>query len=149
MKKLITSIALLFSLFVSTGVFAQIRKIPAEVTESLKDKYPMATNVEWRDKIRGFTVTFDLKDEKHLAHFTNEGIWESTETEITETELPAEVKESFEKGKYADWELGILTRIELPESKVQYRLQVIKNELRKKNLYFTPEGKLVKDKVTL
>ena len=136
-------------LFISTTSIGQIRKIPAEVTESLKDKYPMATNVEWRDKIRGFTVTFDLKDEKHLAHFTNEGIWESTETEITETDLPAEVKESFEKGKYAEWELGFIHLIELPKSKTQYRVQVIKSEIRKKNLYFTPEGKLVKDKATL
>jgi len=149
MKKCITFIAFAVCLFLTTSSFAQIRKIPAEVTEGLKEKYPMASNVEWRDKIRGFTVTFDLNDEKYLAHFTNEGIWESTETEISEQDIPEEVKASFEKSKYADWETGLIQKIELPESKIQYRVQVVKSELRKKNLYFSSEGKLLKDKMTI
>ena len=149
MRKLIAFFLFFCCLIVSTNLTAQFRKIPAEVTEALRVKYPMATNIEWRDNISGFTVTFELKEDKHLARFTNEGIWESTETEMAEIGLPAKVKESVEKGKYADWELGLIHKIELPENKIQYRVEVVKNELRKKKLYFTPEGKLVRDKMTL
>src|SRR5688500_17164541 len=103
--------SLLFATFIlfllSTSIsFAQIRKIPAEVTQSLKDKYPMATEIEWKDKIRGFTATFLLDEEKHVANFTNEGIWESTETDIEDSALPEVIRDSYSKSKYADWEIG-------------------------------------------
>ena len=35
---------------------AQIRKIPAEVTDSFTDKYPEAKAVEWKDKLTGFSA---------------------------------------------------------------------------------------------
>jgi hypothetical protein len=137
-----------FLLFASVS-FGQIRKIPAEVTQGLKDKYPMATEIEWKDKIRGFTATFILNEEKHVANFTNEGIWESTEMEIEEAALPEVVRDSYSKSKYAEWEIGGVQKIELPEEKVQYRVLAIKSEFRRKNLYYNPEGRLLKDKTTL
>ena len=147
-KSLLFATFFLFLLSASVS-YAQIRKIPAEVTQSLKDKYPMATEIEWKDKIRGFTATFILNEEKHVANFTNEAIWESTETDIQESELPEVVRDSYGKSKYSDWEIGGVQKIELPEEKIQYRILVIKSEFRRKNLYYSPEGKLLKDKVTL
>ena len=147
-KSLLFATFILFLLSASVS-YAQIRKIPAEVTQSLKDKYPMATEIEWKDKIRGFTATFQLNEEKHVANFTNEGIWESTETDIQEADLPEIVRDSYSKSKYADWEIGGVQKIVLPEEKMQYRILVIKSEFRRKNLYYNPEGKLLKDKVTL
>lgn len=147
MKKLLTLITACFLFAIAS--YGQLRKIPAEVTDALRDKYAMATDVEWRDKLRGFTATFELNNEKHAANFNNEGIWESTETDIEEDGLPAVVKDSYEKSKYADWEIGSVQKIELPENKVQFRVQAVKSEIRKKNLYFNEEGKLLKDKLTL
>ena len=149
MKKSLTFAMFIFLLFSASVSFAQIRKIPAEVTQGLKDKYPMATDIEWRDKIRGFTATFLLDEEKHVANFTNEGIWESTETDLEDSALPEVVRDSYEKSKYSDWEIGGVQKIELPEEKVQYRVLAIKSEFRRKNLYYSPEGKLLKDKTTL
>ena len=149
MKKSLTLAMFIFLLFSASVSFAQIRKIPAEVTQGLKDKYPMATDIEWRDKIRGFTATFLLDEEKHVANFTNEGIWESTETDLEDSALPEVVRDSYEKSKYSDWEIGGVQKIELPEEKVQYRVLAIKSEFRRKNLYYSPEGKLLKDKTTL
>jgi hypothetical protein len=149
MKKSLSLVTFIFFLFSTSISFAQIRKIPAEVTQGLKDKYPMATEIEWKDKIRGFTATFFLDEEKHVANFTNEGIWESTETDIEDSSLPEVVRDSYSKSKYADWEIGGVQKIELPEEKVQYRVLAVKSEFRRKNLYYNPEGRLLKDKTTL
>src|SRR5688572_12750058 len=125
MKKSFALLTFIFFLFSASVSFAQIRKIPAEVTQGLKDKYPMATEIEWKDKIKGFTATFMLDDEQYVANFTNEGIWESTETEIQDSSLPDVVRDSYSKSKYADWEIGGIQKIEMPEEKVQYRILVV------------------------
>lgn len=134
----------------TTGVAnAQIRKIPASVTETFKQKYPSADNVEWKDKLSVFTATFDLDGKKHEARINNKGEWLSTEESLEETELPAEVKEGFDKSKYSDWKVEESHKIELPGDKVEYRLEVAKNDIQKKNLVFNSKGKLLRDKITL
>jgi hypothetical protein len=40
-------------------------------------------------------------------------------------------------------------KIALPGDKVQYRIEVGKSDLQKKNLLFNSEGRLLKDKITL
>src|SRR5580704_662766 len=77
--------------------FAQIRKIPAEVTEALKSKYPEASNVTWKDKITVFAASFEMNGEKLEARFSSKGEWQSTEKEINENELPADVKDGLNK----------------------------------------------------
>ena len=149
MKKTCIILIMMAGIFTAVESHAQIRKIPAEVTETLRDKYPMATDLEWRDKIRGFTASFELDGQKHLANFNNEGIWESTETTIEEETLPSVVKDSYAKSKYAEWEVGLVQKIEMPEEKIQYRVQAIRSEIRKKNLYFNSEGRMLKDRMTL
>jgi hypothetical protein len=151
MKKI--SLALFTMLFLSalyTTVVAQVRKIPASVTEAFKDKYPDAGNVEWKDKLSGFIATFEENGTKYEARFSNKGIWENTENKIESDELPEAVNEGFEKSKYADeWNIESVYRIELPGEKIQYRMQVAKSDLQKKNLLFNSEGRLLKDRITL
>ncbi|HUR10260.1 MAG TPA: PepSY-like domain-containing protein [Flavitalea sp.] len=149
MRKTMVMFLVLAGIFTAGSSYAQLRKIPAEVTEAFKDKYAMANDLEWRDKLRGFQASFELNGQKHLANFTNDGIWESTETEIDVDDLPSVVKDSYEKSKYSEWEIGIVQKIEMPEEKIQYRVQAVKSDIRKKNLYFSTEGRLLKDKLTL
>ncbi len=129
--------------------FAQIRKIPSEVTEALKQKYPDAENISWKDKLSVFVASFDLNNEKFEVRFNDKGEWKSTEKEISETDLPGDVKDGFEKSKYADWETKYTFLIELPGDETQYRIQVAKNDIQKKNLLFNSDGKLLKDNITL
>jgi murein L,D-transpeptidase YafK len=136
-------------IFLASNSFAQIRKIPAEVTEALKQKYPDASNVTWKDKLTVFSANFEMNNEKQEARFTDKGEWKSTEKEITEDGLPGEVKDGLSKSKYADWEIKSVIYIDLPDNKIQYRIQVAKSNVQKKNLLFTSEGQLLKDNVTL
>jgi hypothetical protein len=151
MKK--TNLALFIMLLLSalyTTAAAQVRKIPASVTEAFKDKYPSAAHVEWKDKLSGFTASFEEHDIKYEARFNNKGVWESTENKIENDDLPEAVSNGFDKSKYADeWTIESIYKIELPDDKIQYRIQVAKSDLQKKNLLFNSEGRLLKDRITL
>ena len=150
MKKLIpVFLTVIFFAFGIYASFGQVRKIPSEVTEAFKQKYPDATNVEWRDKLSNFSAIFESDNQHYQARFNSKGEWQLTEYEIEESDLPEEVKDGFDKSKYADWEIGAIYKIEFSDGTHQYRIETIKNDVRKKNLYFNSEGRLVKDRITI
>lgn len=148
MKKL-RWIALILPLSLVQFSYAQIRSVPSQVTESLKTKYPNAANVTWKDKITSFLAIFDIEGKKYEARFDSNGNWLSTETEIEESELPEDVKDGFEKSKYADWSIRNVYNIELPDNVLQYRILVAKNDLQRKNLLYSTDGRLIRDNITL
>lgn len=150
MKKLLFAAGFLamFSLS-STIAKAQIRKIPAEVTDAFSAKYPGATGVEWKDRLSGFSAGYTLDAVDYTANFSNKGEWESTEHEIEQENLPEAVNDGFSKSKYTEWELLKVILIELPNDETQYRLEVGKGDIKKRNLYFNSKGRLVKDKLTI
>ena len=150
MKKIIYVTGLFIILaFTTTNTFAQIRKIPAEVTNAFQEKYPNAKSVEWRDKLSSFTASFQLDSTTYIAQFSNKGEWENTEEAIDATELPGQVKAGFDKSRYTDWTMGQVTKIELPGDEIQYKIEVAKGDIKKRNLYFNSEGRMLKDKITL
>jgi hypothetical protein len=149
MNRLISSFLFILFFAAVTPSFAQVRKIPSEVTEAFKQKYPDATNVEWRDKLSNFSAVFESDNQQYEARFNSKGEWQLTENEIEEADLPEIVKEGYDKSKYADWELGKIDKIELADGAIHYRIEAIKNDVRKKNLYFNSEGRLLKDRITI
>ncbi len=136
-------------IFFAVPSFSQIRKIPAEVTQALKDKYPNADNVSWKDKLSVFAASFEMNGEKYESKFTDKGEWKSTEKEISEDNLPAQVKDGFGKSKYADWELKEIYLIELPDDITQYKVHIMKSDIQKKNLFFNSDGQMLKDNIAL
>lgn len=142
--------ALLLVLAMNISAEAQIRKIPAEVTDAFKDKYPEATNVEWKDKLTNFVAVFKMDGIQYEARFTKKGFWKDTENAIETDELPEEVNEGYSKSKYADeWKIEAAYKIVLPDDKVQYRVLARKSDLQKKNILFSSDGRLLKDNMTL
>jgi len=151
MKK-IMQFALTLGLVLATYTIthAQIRKVPAEVTEAFRTKYGSATNVEWKDRLTGFTAVFDLNGTHYEARFTNKGVWQSTENKIPEGDLNAAVKDGFQKSKYAgEWSIKEVYKIAISGDSTQYRLHIQKGDIQKKNLLFSSEGRMLKDNVTL
>lgn len=129
---------------------AQVRKIPAEVTEAFRQKYPTALNVEWHDHITNFTATFDQDKVHYEARFNTKGMWQNTENKIADSTLPASIKDGFQKSKYVeDWKIKNAYKIALREDKVQYRLEIQKNDIQKKQLYFDSTGRLLRDNISL
>jgi hypothetical protein len=149
MKKI--SIALLFAItiFSATSLSAQLRKIPAAVTEAMKEKYPGATDISWSDNITNFEAKFNLDEHEQAASFTKKGVWKRTEKSISNDEIPADVKDGLSKSKYNDWEIQSAKEIIDNANKHQYRLLMKKNDLQKKYLFFNTEGVLIRDAITI
>ncbi len=59
MKRIIPSLLFVLSLALTNNMLAQVRSVPASVTEAFKTKYPSASNVEWKDKLSAFVAVFD------------------------------------------------------------------------------------------
>ena len=143
-----------FFLLVSFGLssqlsHAQIRKIPSSATETFKQKYPNAEKVEWKDQLTHFTAKFEENGRSYEAHFDNDGNWKESLAKLDDSDLPSAVKDGLSKSKYSDWTIDKIEKLEANDGKVQYRLQVKKGDLKKKILYFNPDGKLASDHITL
>ena len=141
----------LCSLFLSIVFFAeaQIRKIPADVTDAFAARYPHATRVEWKDKLEYFEATFELNGSSITASFSSKGEWEGSERIVNFDDLPDEVKDGFQKSKYADWQKKSVYELQELGKPLQYRVYVQKSGLQKKNLYFDINGKLLKESMIL
>ena len=138
-------------LFVSVFVFgnAQIRKIPAEVTDAFAARYPHAEKVEWKDKLQYFEASFELNASQISADFSSKGVWQGSERTMNFDELPDEVKDGFAKSKYADWDKKSVTEVQELGKPLQYKITTAKTNLQKKNLFFDANGKLLKDNIAL
>ena len=148
MKKGFVLLALSVMFF--TGIaFSQIRDIPKAVEETFANQYKGASNIDFKDQLVRVDVYFDLDGEKMIASYTNKGLWKETQKEWSFDKLPQEVKDGFDKSKYADREVEDVILLYLPGGSEQYRLKAKKNGVEKKYVYFNPKGRLLREAVTL
>ncbi len=148
MKKL-TAILLLAVLF-SAPSFAQLRKVPAAVTEALKTKFPNATNVSWKDRLSSWEADFTNNGAETAAWFNGKGEWKETDRKLEFSELPSDVKDGLKKSKYSDWTPGSVIEIQKKDKELQYRIYVEKSSLvQKKYLYFNAKGVLQREAQTI
>lgn len=139
-----------FSLLIFSGIsFSQIREIPKAVEETFANQYKGATNIDFKDQLVRVDVHFELDGEKLIASYTNKGLWKETQKEWSFDKLSDEVKNGFEKSKYADREVDDVIVLYLPGGVEQYRLKAKKNGFEKKYLYFNTKGRLLRESVTL
>lgn len=148
MKKRISILSL--ALFMVSGTaFSQIREIPKIVEETFANQYRGASDIEFKDHLVRVDVYFLLDGESMIASYTNKGLWRETQKEWSYEKLPEEVKNGFDKSKYADREVAETIVLYLPGDIVQYRLKAKKNDVEKKYLYFNSKGRLLRESVTL
>jgi len=147
MKRLLAFV-LLISIAV-TKVSAEIKSIPAAVTEAFKAKYPNAEQVEWSDNITSFSASFQLEGREYSAKFNKKGEWQETMKKLKFDELSSEVKDGFNKSKYTDWEIRGAMEITAKDKEVIYRILVKKNSVQKKYLYYNSKGQLQKEAIAV
>ena len=149
MKKILAILITLFILSAGSYSYGQLRKIPSAVTDSFAAKYPSAKGIEWGDRITVFEATFEMQDHKYQASFNSDGNWKKTEKFLTEDEVPAAITDGLDKSKYAEWEIKSYVEITEQTGGFQYRLLAKKNDIQKKYLYFSTDGRLIRDSITL
>jgi len=143
------NLTLLLTLFFALSLNAQIRKIPADVTDEFRARYPHAERVAWKDNLSSFEAQFILNNYQMSAHFNGKGDWLHTEKKMKFEELPGSVKDGFGKSKYTEWEKGSVYEINKNMEPLQYRILVKKSGVQKKYLYFDTNGKLNRESLTL
>jgi hypothetical protein len=104
-----------------------------------------AQNAEWREKTTNFTVFFTVNSQKCEAKYEKNGGWLSTEETLQWDSLPHSVQDSFKLSKYADWKGISAYSLRTAEAAIQYHLVVTKDDMGRRLLFYSPEGKLVRD----
>ncbi|GAA4310938.1 PepSY-like domain-containing protein [Compostibacter hankyongensis] len=143
------------SLLFVTGLFAagrataQLRQLPEAVKDAFEQKYPQARKVQYEDRVVDVLVHFENDGAAATAKYNSRGAWQWTETTLAFEDLPAGVQDGFNKSKYASWQQDNVYRVDLPGGTLQYKLQVEKNAVQKKNLYYSTRGRLLSDKITM
>src|SRR5438045_1642874 len=83
------------------GAFGQplpADKVPANVHEGFKKKFPSVDKVEWKLKSdKNYEAEFKLKDAEVAAKFNDKGTWLETETAIDQIALPKAVLAAISK----------------------------------------------------
>jgi hypothetical protein len=132
------------------GASAQLRSIPAGVTDAFAVKYPAAGNVAWKDNVTNFEAKFSLNGSTNLAaRFSSSGEWENTEQQISPDHLPSAVKNGLSVGEFSAWPITSAYILYSPNRKKEYHVTVAKNDVDKRNLLFSSHGKLLRDKFAL
>ena len=147
MKKIVSFVLVAMTLIITTN--AQIRKVPAAVTDAFKEKFANASQVEWKDRITNFEATFFVNSVTHTAKFTKEGTMIETTEAVDFQQLSTQVKDGFNKSKYADWEVKSVIIFQETDKPLLYRITAKNNDITKRYLYFDKTGRLVKDSMTL
>lgn len=146
MARIILFLALILA---STVSFGQIRNIPKEVTDNFEAQYPTAEQAEFKDNLVNVQVSFILDGAVMVATYTNKGLWKHTEKEWSYDKLEDEIKDGFEKSKYADWKVIETKIVYQPGGTERYRIKAEKNEVTKRNLFFNKSGRLTDEDITL
>ena len=148
MKKRLV-LAALTAIFFTGVAFSQLREVPKIVEETFSNQYQGATNIDFKDQLVRVDVYFDLEGEKMVASYTNKGLWKETQKDWSFVKLPDEVKDGFEKSRFADWDIEDVILLYLPGGIEQYRVKTKKSDVKKKYLYFNPKGRLIRESTTL
>jgi hypothetical protein len=148
MTKRLVSLTVCLTL-ISGIAFSQIREIPKVVEETFANQYKGASDIDFKDHLVRVDVQFELDGEQMIASYTNKGLWKETQKQWSFVKLPEEVQNGFEKSNYADREIEDVIVLYLPGGVEQYRLKAKKNGVEKKYLYFNPNGRLLRESVTL
>ena len=146
-RRLLLTGVILFAITVTS--FSQIREIPQAVRETFANQYPKAENTDFKDYLAKVEVNFEMNGEQMVATYTNKGDWRGTEKDYRFDELEEEIKDGFQKSKFAEWDITETKVLYLPGGSEQYRIRVRKSDVQKKYLYFNTKGRLLREAVTL
>ena len=150
MKKLFLSTLIVFilcGLGFSQDKVINEQDVPKVVFDAYKLKYSNAVTKKWTEGDDNYEVLFDLKGTELEASFSFEGKWLETLKELEKKNIPEVVLKGFKKSKFGKWKIIQSSTAETPEYKLLYFIEVkkrVRKIYRSHELYFTPEGELIK-----
>jgi len=148
-KSILFLLTLFTAVLAGVNAKAQIREVPPAVKDAFTQQYSQADSVNYDDKFVYVLVHFQRQDSVSTARYTSKGIWQWTETEIPFTSLPENIQDGFNKSKYLGWQVDHSFLVNLPGNLTRYKLQVEKNTVQKRNLFFNTRGRMLSDNITM
>ncbi len=120
-------------------------KVPQEVSNAFKARYPDASRVSWEKEHSYYVADFWRSDMSAEAEAWYDGAakWYLTVTEIGYNSLPQPVKTAYTAGEYAAWRVDDTDMVERDGFETVYVLEVEKGN-QEYDLYYTSDGTLVK-----
>ena len=116
--------------------------VPEAVTQALKQKYPNATDVDWKQKSSYFVADCWLDGKDSDIWFDANGNWWMTESEIYWNDVPGAVQTAFNNSEYANWVQDDYYFLLYPLQPMQYVIEV-KQGNQKYQLFYSEDGGLM------
>ena len=113
---------------------------PDQVTSSFKQRYPSYTSGDWTVEDGHYSTTYMKDGKSYRASFSNTGEWLDTRNDVVLDDLPAAVKEAYQKSPYGSATNPRFTQLETAQYPVLYRAEGQLNN-QPFSLYLTPEGR--------
>lgn len=126
----------------------RVNDVPNVVLDSFEAKFPNASRAEWEKK-GGYIVADFWQDGMETDVWYNpNGEWLMTEYDlgINLSALPQAVQDAFQSSQYAAWQVDDIDKYERPGD-VFYLIEVEIKDQQDRDLFFAPDGTLLKDEV--
>jgi hypothetical protein len=137
-KSILTAISflLIFSL-----TFAG--NIPATVQKAFDQKFPNATKVKWeKENAHEYEASFEWKEEKHSANFSDSGVWLETETASSFHQLPEKVQSAF-YASHKSAAVKAISTIQTSKGVTKFEVE-FKQGVKTVELIYTADGQEIK-----
>lgn len=124
-----------------------IRNVSPEFTEALNSMYPDVFMAQWERQGGYIVAEFYADGVEHNVWYTTEAVWCMTETDFGRSfdKLPEPVQEAFKGSVYGNgWNVDDIDKYERV-SDTFYLIEVEKRGERDRDLYYSPDGVLLKD----
>lgn len=141
MKKIILIAGSLLYSAIAFAQDIQTAEVPSVVLNTFKQKFPKATDVEWKLKDQLYNVEFEIGRIDHEAWLTTTGIIVKHKQDIEASELPKEVSAVINRN-YKGYRIDDVEKIEAGE-KLLYKAE-LKTMVKEEEVTFDQNGKLVR-----
>lgn len=122
--------------------------VPQSVAQAMKQRYPAATGIEWKQKRSYYVADCWLDGKDSNVWFDAEANWCMTESEMAWNNLPPAVQTAFNSGEYANWVQDDYYFLLYPAEPMQYVIEVKQGRLEYQLVYSEDGGLINKVDVT-
>jgi hypothetical protein len=117
-------------------------KIPEQVMNAFKAKFPAAEKPSWEmEKEAVYEVSFKMDSSEYTAVFDKDGNWMETEVEIETATLPPAVMAAI-SGNYPGYDAREACRLEIPDKGALYEVELKKGK-DVLDVQFTEQGEVI------
>ena len=117
-------------------------KVPADVAQAFKIKFPNGSQLSWNAVTDVFAVQFFNGKKRQSASFDISGKWMLTETEINYNTVPEKVQSAFER-EFDGYQVQEVYQVETSDKGTNYNITTFKGAKNYEAL-FSAKGELLK-----